>query len=176
MEVEKIDSKENFIRLVNQYQNLIFSICLKLTKDYFIAEDLAQETFISAYKNIDIFDGQSEKAWLCRIASNKCVDYLKAAERRQVPMLFEDMPEGEMTSENEPLKEVLNREVMKELKNCCEALSPPYRQVAISHFIEGKTAKEIATKTNVGLHTIQTQIYRAREMLKKSFRKEMLKE
>ena len=45
MEVEKIDSKENLIRLVEQYQNLIFSICLKLTGDYFTAEDLTQETF-----------------------------------------------------------------------------------------------------------------------------------
>lgn len=176
MEVEKIDSKENFIRLINQYQNLIFSICLKLTGDYFVAEDLAQETFISAYKNLNAFDGQSEKAWLCRIASNKCVDYLKAAERRSVPTLFEEMKESEMASENEPLKEVLNKEVIKELKNCCEALSPPYRQVAISYFIEGQTAKEIATNTQVGIHTVKTQIYRAREMLKKSFRKEMLKE
>lgn len=176
MEVEKIDSKENFIRLINQYQNLIFSICLKLTKDYFVAEDLAQETFIAAYKNLDNFDGESKKAWLCRIASNKCMDYLKAAERRAVPTLFEEMPEKDIASENEPLREVLNREVMEELKKCCEALASPYRQVAISHFIEGKTAKEIAIKTNVGLHTIQTQIYRAREMLKKSFRKEMLKE
>ena len=83
--MEKIGSQDNFIRLINQYQNLIFSICLKLTGDYFAAEDLTQETFLSAFKYIDSFDGQSEKAWICRIASNKAIDYLKSAKRREVP-------------------------------------------------------------------------------------------
>lgn len=73
---------ENFIRLIDAYQNLVFSICLKMTGDYFTAQDLAQETFISAYRHWEDFDGQSEKAWLCRIAGNKCIDYLKEAKRR----------------------------------------------------------------------------------------------
>ena len=53
----KIDSRENFIRLINQYQNLVFSICLRLTGDYFAAEDLTQETFIAAYGHLHEFDG-----------------------------------------------------------------------------------------------------------------------
>lgn len=172
----KIDSQENFIRLINQYQNLIFSICLKLTGDYFAAEDLSQETFIAAYRYLDQFDGQSEKAWLCRIASNKCIDYLKAAERRSTPVIQEEMDTGMMVDREDPLKKVLNKEIMEELKHSCEALSPPYKEVATLHFEEGKTAKEISVLLETGLHTINTQIYRAREMLKKSFGKEMLKE
>ena len=61
--MEKIDSKENFIRLVRQYQNLVFSICLKLTGEYFAAEDLTQETFLSAYRHLENFDGQAEKVY-----------------------------------------------------------------------------------------------------------------
>ena len=83
-EVENIDSKENLIRLISQYQNLVFSICLKLTGDYFAAEDLTQETFLAAYRHIEEFDGLAEKAWLCRIASNKCIDYRREAARRLV--------------------------------------------------------------------------------------------
>ena len=89
-EVENIDVKENLIRLVQQYQNLIFSICLKLTGDYFTAEDLTQETFVLAYQHYEDFDGRDEKAWLCRIASNKCVDYQRAAARRMIPTTQED--------------------------------------------------------------------------------------
>jgi len=172
--VEKIDSKENFIRLINQYQNLIFSICLKLTGDYFAAEDLTQETFISAFQHLEEFDGQAEKAWICRIASNKCIDYCRAAARRMVPTLEEDMPEGEITSKQDPLHKLLNQEILEELRNCCNALPPPYQEVAQKHFMEGKTAKEISEQTGVGINTIQTRLYRAREMLKKSYRKEML--
>ena len=178
-EVEKIDSEEKFIQLVNQYQNLIFSICLKLTGDYFVAEDLTQDTFIAAYQNMEHFDGQAEKAWLCRIASNKCIDYQRAAARRVVPVTEEEMPKvhntGAFREENEPLQSVLNREVLKELEACCNALSPPYDEVSRKYFLEGKTAKEITMQTGRNLKTVQTQVYRAREMLKKSYRKEMLK-
>ena len=174
--MEKIDSKENFIRLINQYQNLIFSICLKLTGDYFAAEDLTQETFISAFQHLEEFDGQAEKAWLCRIASNKSIDYCRAAARRMVPTLEEDMSGEEMVDRRDPLHNVLNQEIVEELQSCCNALPSQYREVALKHFMEGKTAKEISEQTGVGLNTIQTRIYRSREMLKKSFRKEMLKE
>ena len=74
--MEKINEKDNLIRLIKEYQNLVFSICLKLTNDYFVAEDLTQETFLTAYQHLSEFDGKAEKAWLCRIASNKCIDYI----------------------------------------------------------------------------------------------------
>ena len=174
--MEKIDSKENFIRLVKQYQNLVFSICLKLTGDYFTAEDLAQETFLSAYRHLEAFDGQEEKAWLCRIASNKCVDYLRKAERRAVPVPEEELPEQVTKPQEEPLSRVLNQELLAEVAAACKELKSPYREVAAAHFAEGKPAAEIATESGVGINTVKTQIRRAREMLKKSLGKELLRE
>lgn len=174
--MENIDPKDNFIRLIEQYRNLVFSICLKMTGDYFAAEDLAQETFISAYKHLDEFDGQSEKAWLCRIAGNKCIDYHRASARRMVPTSGDEMPEEMLKVPDTMLQTVINGEVMEELRRCCEELLPPYKEVAWMHFIEGLTAKEISERSGIGLNTIQTRIYRAREKLKLSYRKEMLEE
>lgn len=180
--MEKIDSKENFIRLVKQYQNLVFSICLKLTGDYFAAEDLTQETFLSVYRHLENFDGQAEKAWLCRIASNKCTDYLRAAARRAVPMAEEDIPESKVSEpqgpemmQDDPLGRVLNREILAQVSAACDALKSPYREVAAAHFVRGKPAAEIAKETKVGINTVKTQIRRAREMLKKSLGKELLR-
>ncbi len=188
--MEKIDLTENFIRLLNQYQNLVFSICLKLTGDYFAAEDLTQETFLSAYQHLEEFDGQAEKAWLCRIASNKSIDYLRAAGRREKPASeLEGQPEdsspagfwmengqnGMEQTENEPLKQVINHEILEELKEACEALKSPYREVALSYFLEEKTTTEIAKASGTGIHTVKTQLRRAREQLKKSLGKEWLK-
>lgn len=193
-EVESIDSKENFIRLIRQYQNLVFSICLKMTGDYFAAEDLTQETFVAAYQHFEEFERRScvgvsgygqaknpEKSWLCRIAANKCIDYKREAARRVQPVSEEEMPQQENVGQvqeiqNEPLQAVLNHEILAELERCCNALSPPYKEAAIEHFINGKTAKEISRQSGVGLKTTQTHIYRAREMLKKIYRKEMLEE
>ena len=69
--MDKIDAMQELTRMIGQYQNLIFSICVRMTNDYFIAEDLTQETFLSAFQKLKAFDGRDEKAWLCRIATNK---------------------------------------------------------------------------------------------------------
>lgn len=169
-EVGKIDSKENLIRLVNQYKNLIFSICLKLTGDYFSSEDITQETFIAAYQHWGEFDGTNEKAWICRIASNKCIDYLRKAERKNTLTDGEMVDEG--SSDNDPLKMYIGKSVVKDVEIACMKLPTPYCDVALKHFIQGLTAKEIAEQKKMNLKTIQTQIYRARKMLKKSIRRE----
>ena len=75
-----ITEKQYLEYLIKQYQNLIYSICLKSVGNPFDAEDLTQEVFLSAYKNLSRFDGTYEKAWLSKIAVRKCLDYLKAAE------------------------------------------------------------------------------------------------
>lgn len=167
---------DNYIRLIEKYRNLVFSICLKMTGDYFAAEDLTQETFLAAYKHWKEFDGQAEKAWICRIAGNKCIDYHRAAARKMVPTKEEEILGKEVGNINIPLQTVINQQVIEELRQCCERLPSPYKEVALMHFMEGQSAKEIADKTGVGLNTIQTRIYRAREKLKNNYRKEMLEE
>ncbi len=174
--MERIDSRQNFIRLVDQYQNLIFSICLKMTGDYFVAEDLTQETFLTAYKHLTQELPEAEKAWLCRIAANKCIDYLRAAARRAIPTEEEDLHHLESADWEEPLKKVMGREILEELYACCRALPSPYREVALAHFLEGKNAKEIAEESGSGINTVKTHIRRSREMLKKTYRKELLQE
>lgn len=173
--MEKINSKEHFHHLVTQYTNLVFSICLKLTGDYFAAEDLTQETFISAYQHFDSFDGENEKAWLCRIAGNKCIDYSRASARKIVPISDERLTENEEKVFADPLEQVLNKEILERLKCHCTALPPPYNRISLEHFINGHTAGDIAKDSGTSVNTVKTQIRRARELLKKSYRKEMPK-
>ena len=171
--MSRINPDTQLEQWIDRYQNLIYSICFKLTNDYFDAQDLTQETFLSAYKNLAYFDGKNERAWLCTIASRKCLDYLKHSGRRQVPM--EDQfwisctsprPQPEQTSVEEALRQ--------ELYSCCQKLKEPYRQVALDYFYHEYDAGAIAEKTGKNLKTIQTQIYRAKAMLRKFYRKEDL--
>jgi len=173
-EVEEIDSKDNLIRLVTTYKNLVFSVCLKMTGDYFIAEDITQETFIQAYQNYDKFDGTNEKAWICRIASNKCIDWQRETIRKSVEDADDETISGIEDTTAGPLQTVLDNEVIERLEACCNLLKEPYRSVSIQFFIEGLTAKEISDQTGTGLKTVQTQIFRAKEMLKKTIRREDL--
>lgn len=168
---QKINKEARLSMMVDTYQNLVFSVCYKVTRDYFAAEDLAQETFLSAYKNLDRFEGGNEKAWLCRIATNKSIDYLRGAGRRAVPtedIFFEQQSEDRGT----PEEICLEKEVKERLLFYCGKLKPPYDRIAKGVYYEEKKADEIAKERNENLKTVQTQIYRARDMLRKIYGKE----
>ncbi len=68
--------------IYEKYSKLVYSYLLSLTKDSSIAEDLMQETFYSAIKNINKFRNESSlKVWLCKIAKNKWTDYYKKSKK-----------------------------------------------------------------------------------------------
>ncbi|MCI8635103.1 MAG: sigma-70 family RNA polymerase sigma factor [Eubacterium sp.] len=169
--MDKINEQQHLTELIDLYQNLIFSICCKMTGDYFAAEDLTQETFLSAYRHFDTFTGTNEKAWLCRIASNKCIDYLKSAAKRQIPSGEELFAERADLSPG-PEERILEKETRTTLLTRCRKLKPPYDIIATLYFYEEKKADEIAREQNKNLKTVQTQIYRARAMLRKLYKKE----
>ena len=169
---QKKNKEERFSIMVDTYQNLIFSVCYKVTGDYFMAEDLAQESFLAAYRNLDSFEGENEKAWLCRIATNKSIDYLRGAGRRAVPtedIFFEQQSENGGSPEDI----CLEKEVKERLLEYCGRLKPPYDEIAKSVYYDEKKAVEIAKERNENVKTVQTQIYRARDMLRKIYGKEM---
>ena len=144
-----------------------------MTGDYFAAEDLTQETFLAAYQHWKDFDGSAEKSWLCRIACNKCTDYLRSAERRAVPTEDEEIPEQSDDAED-PFHICSAKGILKHLAETIDSLPYTYRETAKKYFLGGMTAAEIASAENSNLKTVQTQICRARQILKKKIRKEDL--
>ena len=165
MGADCITREEYLEYLIHTYQNLIFSICLKSVGNPFDAEDLTQDVFLSAYKNLSRFDGTYEKAWLSKIAVRKCLDHLKAAGRRTIPTedtYFEQLHDKEPS----PEEACLDKDFQNQIRQLCSDLKSPYREVATAHFCEEKTVAEIAASQNKNTKTVQTQIYRARSMLK----------
>lgn len=146
-------------------------MCIKIARDYFDAQDLAQETFLSAYQHLSVFDRQHEKAWLCRIATNKCLDYLKRSDRQSVPTDAEYFI-AQRDREPSPEENVLEAEVKQQLYERCNRLKSPYREIALDYFCKDLHPTEIADMTGRKLKTVQTQIYRAKEMLQKKYRRE----
>jgi len=156
---------------IKEYGRLILTICNSMTGDHFEAEDLAQDTFLSAYRNLDSFDGANMKAWLATIASNKCRDYLKSAARRSIPApdeVFDQTADKELI----PEEKLLEKDTEEKLRGFCESLKEPYRTVAVAYFMEHKNAQEIADAAGKNIKTIQTQIYRTKAMVQKLWREE----
>lgn len=162
--------KVKFEKMVSTYSRLVFTVCYRLTNDYQEAENLTQETFITAYKMGDKFVGDNYKAWLVKIASNKCKDFLKSAYMKRIhPVDIEDLKS--IPSEDNPMDILLSTEEVKNMREACSSLKEPYKSVATLYFLEEKPFEEVAALLHRPVKTIQTQVYRSRGKLK-----EILKE
>ena len=80
-------TQREFSQFVTQYEKLVFTICYQFVKDYHEAQNLSQETFLSAYRHIDSYQGDNYKPWIARIATNKAKDYLNSAYSRRVMLV-----------------------------------------------------------------------------------------
>ncbi len=144
-----------------------------MTADYFAAEDLAQETFLSAYEHIRSFDGSNPKAWLCRIATNKCIDYMSHSGRKSIPtedIYLESGMEADMSESPEAV--CMEQETKEMLLMHCRRLKKPYDEIAKAYYYDEMDVREIAGSRGMKVKTVQTQIYRARSMLRKIYGKE----
>ena len=153
-------------RALEKYERLIFSICYRMVGDYFEAQDATQETFLTYYKVLDRFDGRNEKAFLTKIATNKCLDFLKQKRRKEMPSESEVL-ESRAGTVSSPEERFLEEEVKDELAKACRDLKPPYGQIAYEFYCCDRTAREIAEQKGIKLKTVQTQVLRAKKMLQK---------
>lgn len=131
---------------------------------------MAQEAFLSAYRNQARFDGRNEKAWICKIATNKCLDHKRKASNNQIPTedtFFDELVDNKSTIE----ENCLDNLVKEKLLSCCNDLKPPYDEVARDYFYREMAVSEMAAKYERNEKTVQTQIYRAKAMLQKSYGK-----
>lgn len=161
---------ENFKLLVERHERLVFTICYQLVNDYQEAQNLAQDTFVSAFSHIDTVSDDNLKAWLARIATNKAKDYLKSAYNRRVS-LTDDMSELDVIrSEATPENLYILSEQSGRAHDAVLSLKEPYLKVATLFFLEEKTIEEISQQLDRPRKTVQTQIYRARSRLQETLK------
>ena len=85
----------SFSQLVVQYERLVYTVCFQLVRDAAAAEDLTQESFLSAYLHRESIPPGYERQWLCRVAANKAKDYLQSAYQRHTLLPGEEhIPPG----------------------------------------------------------------------------------
>ena len=169
--MDNINDEAYFEYLLSTYQRLVYAICYKATGNQFDAEDLTQDTYIAVYKNLSTFDRSYEKAWISKIASNKCLDFLKSARQRIQPAQ-EEMFLGVEDGHDTPEEAYMQKESRNYVYTVCQKLKEPYKTVATEHFYREKSIAEIAREKGKNVKTIQTQIYRAKAMLKKTVKEE----
>ncbi|MBP9501571.1 MAG: sigma-70 family RNA polymerase sigma factor [Candidatus Promineofilum sp.] len=160
-----------FNRLVVQHQEMVFNVAYRIMGDPDVAEDVAQETFITAYQSLRTFRGGSFKSWLIRVATNRCYDELRRRKRRPQTSLDEIMDENEsfafLRSPNEGPEAHRQRvELALAIEHCLKELPDDQRIATVLGDVEGYDYQEIATITRVSLGTVKSRLSRARARLR----------
>ncbi len=166
----------NIELIIQKYSKLIYKICFDMLSNTKDAEDLTQETYLALYCNFDKYMNLNEKEIkniTCKIALNKCRDYLKSTSKKIENMTDDDPEILNMYKEKNSIeKEILENENIEYIQNKIKELKEPYKTLVYDYYIRGISLDELSKRENKTKATLKTQLYRAKKILKEIMIKE----
>ncbi len=161
-----------FDALVRKYQHRIIGLIGRYIPDWSECQDVAQETFLRAYRALGNFRGDAQfYTWLHRIAVNTAKNYLVAQNRRPPT---DDIDAGDaeqfdtgtrLRNNDTPEHELLRQEIERTVMRVVEALPEELRSAISLREVEGLSYGEIATRMGCPIGTVRSRIFRAREAI-----------
>jgi len=159
-----------FNDLVERYERLVYNVVLRMMGDSAAAEDVTQDTFVSAYKAIGKFRGGSFKAWLLRIATNNCRDRFRSAHRSRSISLDALMLQSESPSladdSESPEDYALRRELGQALNEGLRSLPQDQRLIVVLCDIQELSYEEASEAAGCSLGTVKSRLNRGRTRLR----------
>jgi RNA polymerase sigma-70 factor (ECF subfamily) len=162
-----------FNTLVITYQHQVYNVAYRIMGDEAAAADATQEAFISAYKHMGSFRGESFKSWIYRIVTNACYDELRRRKRKPTTSLEAlvdesdteieyDVPDGQAG----PEERMERREMAEVIQAGIQTLPEDQRAALVLSDVQGMSYEEIAAITGANLGTVKSRLSRARAKLR----------
>jgi RNA polymerase sigma-70 factor (ECF subfamily) len=165
-------SAEAYRQIVRRYERPLLSLIRRMVKNHEMAEDLAQDVLIKAFRHLSRYDPQRKfSSWLFKIAHNATIDHLR---RKQLPLVPLESSSSDGTESWEVLPAPANQEpdqvaeraeVMRGLSTALGRLNPPYREILLLRFQQGLAYHEIVEITGQKMGTVKIKLHRARKQL-----------
>jgi RNA polymerase sigma-70 factor (ECF subfamily) len=167
---------EKYHDLIRPYERSVYRMALTFMKNESDAEDVAQEAFISAFRNLAAFRGQAKfSTWLITITLNEARGRLRRQNLVRMESLDETPEEGGYVSPallrdwREVPSEALERKEIREmLRKAIGGLAPIYREVVLLRDVEELSVEETAIALAISVASVKTRLHRARIMLQKA--------
>ncbi len=161
-----------FTELVRRHESRVYTLALKMLRNPADAEDVLQETFISALRGLGTFRAEASFAtWLYRIAYNATLMKLR---KPTAALSLDETVEGDenvmprelMDWTHEPEAQVLNQETRETMQAAVDTLSAPLRSVFVLRDMDGLSTEETATVLGISIEAVKTRLHRARMILR----------
>lgn len=159
---------EQFEEIVLAHQKDVINFHYRLVGNRFEAEDLAQETFIKAYKKLATVQDQNKmRSWLLSIARNVTIDFFRKNKNHAIALDENILEYYAQATSVDSREEILSAEKARELQDCIGQLSEQDQTIVRLLYYEGFSYKEIASLLKVNQNTLKSRLHRARaELLK----------
>ena len=176
--IEKVKkgNKGAFNFLVNKYYPRVYASLFSFTKSKEDSEDLAQQTFIKAWQQIESFRGDSAFfTWIYRIAINLAKNFVVSSnyKKQKVNTSIEDAA-IEITSYENIESVLTHNQSMTEIRDFIKTMPESLKTAFTLRESEGKSYEEISIITNTPIGTVRSRIFRARESIIEFMKKELM--
>ena len=158
-----------FNLLVQRYERQVYYVAFRMLGDSPMAEDVAQETFLRAYRGLSKFRGGNLKAWLLRIASYACNDIIRSRRGKQdvsLETIIEESGDTWASPDPSPEEEALRGELGREIQRGLLTLPQDQRMVLVLVDVEGMSYGEAAASVGISPGTLRSRLSRARAKLR----------
>jgi RNA polymerase sigma-70 factor, ECF subfamily len=153
-----------FTRLVQEYRNLVLSLAFQMTGSAADMDDVAQETFMRAFKNLNSFRGEASfKTWLVRIVMNLSSNYRRSRKAFTTTDITEERALAS-TAEGQD-QQMLNYELRVKVQQAVAGLPSHYRSVVVLRDFQELSYKEITDALGIPIGTVMSRLAKARELL-----------
>jgi RNA polymerase sigma-70 factor (ECF subfamily) len=167
---------EKYHDLIRPYEHSVYRMALSFMKNESDAEDVAQEAFLNAFRNLAAFRGRAKfSTWLISITLNEARGRLRRQSLVRMDSLDETPEEGGhvlpalLRDWREVPSEALERKEIREmLQEAVDGLAPIYREVVLLRDVEELSVEETATALAISVASVKTRLHRARIMLQKA--------
>ena len=176
--IEKVKkgNKGAFDFLVNKYYPRVYASLFSFTKSKEDSEDLAQQTFIKAWQQIESFRGDSALfTWIYRIAINLAKNFVVSSsyKKQKANTSIQDVA-IEITSYENIESVLTHNQSMQEIKDFIKTMPESLKTAFTLRESEGKSYEEISIITNTPIGTVRSRIFRARESIIEFMQKELM--
>lgn len=157
-----------FGQLIDRHASAIVNLSYRMVGNRAEAEDLAQETFLAAYKALSTFRADSKfSTWLYRIATNKCKDWLRVKRpgQGQYDLDADESLDLYVTEDRTPEVLLSRQQVAQELEQAIQRLPPLYREAFVLKHVEGLSYEEMEDILGVSGDTLKMRVYKGRVQL-----------
>jgi RNA polymerase sigma-70 factor, ECF subfamily len=172
---------QQFEAFMLRYQNMVFSTAMRLLANPTEAQDVAQEVFLKAYERFaDLSQSPTAGGWLKTVATNMCLNHLTRYRARW--SFFSELVKPGETQDADPIEFAAPDTFEHDLEQtdrhhlvdkALQKLPPAQRVPLVLFHLNGLTYEEIAAKLNISLGKVKTDIFRAREAMRKRLRSQL---